>query len=223
MNLIWGANGNMQTCTPDTQITHPSFRAPQQYQQPPQYQQSPITYHNSVPLQILQGGGGGGGGVGNFQNLALFNVIKRLGQPSVTDPSTGGIAIWNASVLRNRGYPYLNRVEVLDEKIASVTPVPHISSVYIWIRIPLTLEQCQRIIELSPNFMYDQQRKMIIIRSRCLKTCISQAALIKLYSKGKLSIYQINNNNLLYKYFVNSKKHHKIFHKVLWSTKHRAR
>ena len=131
-----------------------------------------------------------------FRTVKLAQLVKPLGAPSLVDPTAGGIAIWAGDVLRQRGYKCLKRVEVLDERVKSLVPKPHIANVYIWVKISLTLNQMQRILELSPNFLYDQQKKLLIVRSKCLNSAIALAALVAQYSKGKLSIDQVMTNDL---------------------------
>ena len=141
-----------------------------------------------------------------FRGVNLSKIIKKLGSPNLTDPSRGGIAIWNHSGLQAAGYPYLFRAEVIDEKVASIRPVPHIANVYIWVKIPMSNCQMDRVLDLSDNFLYDQYKKLFIVRSKCLNTAIAMAALIKHYAKGKVSMYQINNHNLLKTYFMTAHK-----------------
>ena len=66
--------------------------------------------------------------------------------------------------------------------------------------------QMDRVLDLSDNFLYDQYKKLFIVRSKCLNTAIAMAALIKHYAKGKVSMYQINNHNLLKTYFMTAHK-----------------
>lgn len=155
-----------------------------------------------------------------FSDINLMSIINKLGLPSLTDPSGGGIAIWNASDLAGRGhgkYRYLNRVEVIDEKIHSFVPVKHTANVYIWAKIPLTRDQMTKVLSMSPNFMYDQEKKLLIIRSKCLNSAIAQAALVSMYARGKLSMHQINSYDLHRKYFsaANNKKQSKLFKTTL--------
>jgi len=149
--------------------------------------------------------------------------MSLLGAPSVSDTTSGGIAIWNSTALSAIGYPYLKRVDVIDEKVATPVPIPHSGNTYIWIKMPMTQYQIKEVLGLSPNFMYDQQKKLLVIRSKCLNCCISLAALICMYSNGKVGMYQIYNYSLLKKYFVagtTNKKQLKKFKKLLKSHTH---
>jgi len=159
-----------------------------------------------------QGGSGAVGGAKyvptnlGFKNVNLSKVIKQLGPPSLTDPTHGGIALWSRGTLRKKGYRDLVRVEVIDEQVPVTVPVPHVSNLYVWVKIPMTNDQMDKILDLSPNFLYDQKKHLLIVRSKCLNTAIALAALVKLYAYGKLSIYQINNYQLMKKYFMAAKK-----------------
>lgn len=193
--------------------TPPSGTIIPQYQ-PNQPQQKP---QSQTPVQQY-----GGSPAMGFRGATIFKTMKKLGHPSLTDPTHGGIAIWNSSTLKLRGYSFLNRVEVIDEKVATTVPVPHTANVYIWVRIPMTTDQMVRVLEVSPNIMYDQQKKMLIVRSKCLRTAVGIATLISLYADGKVSMYQVNSYDLLRKYFVGSMddRQYKNFKTII---KHRAR
>lgn len=235
MSIIWGATGSMTT-TDAHQVSPPSqqysrglnmndycgfsnLRAPPSATILPQYQPQPQLQPQPQPQQMHHGGGGSGSGTGSvgFRGTAIFKTMKKLGHPSLTDPTHGGIAIWNASTLKYSGHSYLNRVEVIDEKVVTTVPVPHTANVYIWVRIPMTRDQMTRVLEMSPNFLYDQQKKMLIVRSKCIRTAVGMAALVSLYADGKVSMYQINSYDLLRKYFVGSlnDKQYKTFKAII--------
>ena len=129
-----------------------------------------------------------------------------IGQPDLLDPIGGGIAIWGHMKLSRTKYKFLQRVEIIDENVPCVFPVPHVSNTYIWIRIDMSQYQTRYIVSLSPNFMYDRKKKTLIVRSSDLHKAIALAAIVKLYSIGKLSMNQIVNYQLCKKYFVSAKK-----------------
>lgn len=240
MSLIWGATGSMTTAD-----TGPSsyfqqelalrqaaglrgIPAPQQYSQSLHMQPScgnigfqfPMTggIGNILPQSMSQSAPNLTQQIGRgLQSDVIFKIMQKLGSPEVTDPTAGGIAIWGSSVLKSRGHPHISRVEVIDEKVRTQIPLPHIANVYTWIKLPLTYSQMIRVLELSPNFMYDQQKQMLIIRTKSLEAAIALAALVGLYSKGEVSMYQISSYDLMRKYFAaaNDKKQKKLFRKIL--------
>jgi len=213
MSIMWDATGSMITSQPTSQPYQPS--QPSQAFQPQQHQQYQPS-HASYQQPHQQHGGGELG----FRGPTIAKTIKKLGHPSLTDPTHGGIAIWKSSALKKTSYSFLNRVEVIDEKITSMVPVPHISSLYIWVKIPLLQNQMIRVLELSHDLMYDQHKKLLIVRSKCIESAVGIAALISLYAKGNVTMYQINNYDLLRKYFIGAlnKKQLKLFKSLL---KHR--
>lgn len=128
-------------------------------------------------------------------------LVGYLGQPNLSDGAAGGIAIWSRAALRARGFSYLQRVEILDEKILSVKPKPHYSNIYIWFRVPLTPEKLQNVMELSTDMYYDRKKELLIVRSNDIYTAIAQAVLVGLYAIDKVSYYRIVNDNLHLRYF----------------------
>ena len=152
-----------------------------------------------------------------FKNISLSKIVKEIGAPDLIDPGKGGIAVWNSGSLKLRGYSSLTRVEIIDEKVPSLVPVPHNSNVYIWTKVNISPYYLDGVLSLSPNLMYDQQKKQLIVRSKCIRSAMAIAALIKLYSLGKISIYQIKSYGLVKKYYISSqnKKIFKSFKKIL--------
>ncbi len=137
----------------------------------------------------------------------IQDLIDKIGYPDVVDGHRGGIAVWSGATLKKRGYGFLRRVEILDETIASVSPVKHFSNIYIWVPMVLSLEMLYNIHSLSKDYYYDRKKELMIIRSDTLDTCVAQASLLMLYSNSKLSFYNIVNNDLLTIYYDGVKKH----------------
>lgn len=229
MNL-WESNGNSLSSLQNFRaiLPHETLHQSLQAQAQTQAQAHPSSQYSGFrnlmkqPRHHNQTGGGNVVGCRSslgFKGMSLYKLSKKLGQPNVTDPTRGGIAIWNSSTLRFRGYPYLSRVELIDEKIASIVPVTHYGSVYIWTRLPATNSQIDVVLSLSPNFMYDRQKKLFIVRSKCLNSAVAQATLVKLYLRGSVSHNQIINYELLKKYFRGSgnKKIMKTFKTIMKS------
>lgn len=160
--------------------------------------------------------GGAGGGMGmmgqqaekppapvlpNIKNMK--DLFRRFGPPDATDKAHGGIAIWSSNSLKRAKYGFLHRVEIIDESVPSVAPIKHFSNVYIWIRIkPTCQEQLNNILSLSKDFFYDRKKELLIVRSDSLDTAVAQASLITLYTKGKMSFYDLVNNDMLKQYYV---------------------
>jgi hypothetical protein len=134
------------------------------------------------------------------------DLIAKIGYPDIIDGRRGGIAIWSGDTLKKRGYGFLHRVEILDEAVASASPVKHFSNIYIWVPMTVTLEMLNNIHSLSKDYYYDRKKELMIIRSDTLDTCVAQAALIMLYANNKLSFYNIVNNNLAAVYYESTKK-----------------
>jgi hypothetical protein len=173
---------------------------PQQHQQQPQQPQQPPQDYQA-PLNIR----------------GINNLIEYIGYPDVTDRQRGGIAIWSSSTLHSRGYKFLQRVEIIDESVPSLYPVKHFSNVYIWVNIVLTDTMHNNILNISTDIYYDKGKELVIVRSDSLDTAVAQAALIALYSKNKITYYDIVNNNMHNTYYhkVNNHKTKKTIYTIL--------
>jgi len=140
----------------------------------------------------------------NIRNI--HPLMYLIGYPDITDAYKGGIAIWSSNTLQQRGYKFLHRVEIIDESVPSLQPVRHFSNVYIWVKLRLTSGMIDNIVKISTDFYYDKGKELLVVRSDSLDTAVAQAALIGLYSQGKVSYYEIIGNNLLETYYRNAHK-----------------
>lgn len=134
----------------------------------------------------------------------IDKLITAIGYPDITDPSEGGIAIWSAHTLKARGYKFLYRVEIIDESIPCLKPIEHFGNIYIWVNMNLSKNEICNVESLSTNIYYDQGKELLIVRSNTLDTAVAQAALVALYSIGKLTFYDIVNNDMHYTYYANA-------------------
>lgn len=135
----------------------------------------------------------------NIRNMT--ELVRLMGPPSVIDKKNGGIAIWSADALQKSGYGFLRRLEIIDESVPSTIPVKHFSNVYIWVHVKPSMEQLNNILSLSKDFFYDRKKELLIVRSDCLDTAVAQAALILLYTKGKITFYNLVSNDMLTNYY----------------------
>lgn len=158
-----------------------------QLQQPQQPQQPQLQQRPQQPQRLRIRG--------------VNDLMKQIGYPDITDSAKGGIAIWSSSTLRARKYKFLHRVEIIDESVPSLYPVKHFSNVYIWVPIHLTESMLNNVNQMSTDIFYDRGKELLIVRSDSLDTAVAQAALVALYSKGKVSYYDIMNNDMLENYY----------------------
>lgn len=136
----------------------------------------------------------------------LAGLIRLIGYPDITDTAKGGIAIWSRTTLYARGYKFLHRVEIIDESVPSYHPVKHFSNVYIWVNIPLSDAMIDNVNQMSTDIFYDRGKELLIVRSESLDTAVAQASLVGLYSKGKVSYYDIMCNDMLERYYTSISK-----------------
>lgn len=144
-------------------------------------------------------------------------LMKYIGYPDITDRAKGGIAIWASNTLRKRGYKFLHRVEIIDESVPSLYPIKHFSNVYIWVHINLTETMICNVNQMSTDIFYDRGKELLIVRSDSIDTAVAQAALVGLYSQGKVSYYDITNNSMLENYYcgISKSKTRKALYTVL--------
>jgi hypothetical protein len=136
----------------------------------------------------------------------IKKLMENIGYPDITDSSKGGIAIWANNTLKSRGYKFLHRVEIIDESVPSMYPIKHFSNVYIWVKVNLTDTMINNVNQMSTDIFYDRGKGLLIVRSASLDTAVAQAALVGLYSKGKVSYYDIMNKAMLERYYCSIKK-----------------
>lgn len=153
----------------------------------------------------------------NLDIRGITSLMKYIGYPDITDTRKGGIAIWSSGTLKSRGYKFLHRVEIIDESVPSLQPTKHFSNIYIWVNTVLSEGMIDNVNRISSDIFYDRGKELMIVRSNSLDTAVAQAALILLYSKGKLTYYEIVNNNMLEIYFngVSKSKARKAIYTVL--------
>ncbi len=94
----------------------------------------------------------------------LPDVIKEFGLPSVYDPTSGGVAIWDKETLRSRGSCF-DRIEIRDEQIPHGKPANHVDFLYTWYPLDVPDNKICDIIQFSTSISYDPLKKMI--RARC--------------------------------------------------------
>ena len=136
-----------------------------------------------------------------YENKELYNTIQQIGYPDIISPYKGGIAIWSHSSMKNNGYPFIKRLEILDEKIMVSYPQVHNSNVYAWIIIDISPEKLEQLFKLKLYLMYDQKKKLLIIRSFSLNSIVTITELLYLYIKNKIGLYDIVENDLINKYY----------------------
>lgn len=136
-----------------------------------------------------------------FRSSALYDLISQIGYPDLVAPVRGGIAIWSHSTMRKNGYPFIRRLEVLDETIKMNYPERHNGNVYAWITMDIQPEKLEKILSINLHLMYDKKKKLLILRSFNLNSIIVLSKLIQMYNNNKISFYEIQENDLVKKYY----------------------
>ncbi len=195
--------GGIPMFTADGRLTtgySPATDLPQPVIGQSQFQFLSSSHQASAPSTIFnKPGGQTAKNLPNIRNMT--ELVRLMGPPTVIDKKNGGIAIWSADALQKSGYGFLRRLEIIDESVPSTIPVKHFSNVYIWVHIKPSMEQLNNILSLSKDFFYDRKKELLIVRSDCLDTAVAQAALILLYTKGKVTFYNLVSNDMLTNYY----------------------
>ena len=128
----------------------------------------------------------------------ILDVIKELGKPDILDKKSGGVAIWKEKTLKSRGFCW-NRIEIHDEQIPHKHPKPHTDFLYTWYKMDIPSDKINDVLSISDSIMYDNLKKMLIVR--CHTTGANKATLItiKRFVDGDMNIEEAKN---AYKHFV---------------------
>lgn len=134
--------------------------------------------------------------------VGMTYLINMLGTPDLADST---ICLWSGTTLSKRGFP-ANRVEFIDERVTSRIPYRHYTNTYLYKKIEASNYQQYRLNEISPDLWYDRNKKTLIVREKNIRTAVALCALSILYIRGKISMCDIINKKLVWKFYETSKK-----------------
>lgn len=138
-----------------------------------------------------------GGGVGSQHfKESLAALVDKLGPPSLYDKKEGGIALWNQVSLTKKSFPFLKRVELIDENVRCHAPQKHFCNLYLHYKVHLSDKQARNLTLLSDNFHYDHAKRICTVRCPDFTTGINLASLVKRYARGEVSYYSMNSYDL---------------------------
>lgn len=122
--------------------------------------------------------------------LYLEHLEKTLGKPSVVDRKAGGMAVF-----KNVGC--YSRIEIKDESILNLAPIPHKEFVYSYINYEIPDKHVYDVIKLSGSISYDPIAKELRARGQNLEMNIATLALATQIGQGKISLHYAKENELL--------------------------
>ena len=109
----------------------------------------------------------------------------------------GGIAIWQASVLKKTKYHAIKRIDLIDEQCFNVFPWPHIGFLYTYVKIIIPTNKISNVLSICGDIMYDHVKHIMIVRGMSLSYNIALISLVCLYVNKKLTWYNIIEGNLV--------------------------
>lgn len=97
-----------------------------------------------------------------FPSLVISEMVEKFGPP---DDTCKSVAIWTHETLQDRGYPMLEKIEVVRRGVKHDFPVPHFDHVYLTIKIKIPSNKVWDVLSISDCLTYD--RVSYELTSRC--------------------------------------------------------
>lgn len=98
----------------------------------------------------------------------------------------------------NPRYRFLKRIDIIDEQCYNRFPYPHVGFLYTYYPIAIPTNRISHVLSLSGDLTYDPIKRLLIVRGMSLHYNLALTALIRQYVRGKVSWYQIIEQNLLH-------------------------
>lgn len=167
-------------------------------------------FHESGPLTWL--------------NKDAANYVKVLidtyGLPSSVDPTAGGIVIWKKDKLLNTCF---DRLEVRDESIPHVYPMPHNDYVYTFVNYDVNPSKFLDVSSISGSISYDPLKKQLRARCGSIEANVATLALATQIGAGHLSLNYVQSNELYPQYIIASQdeeQYHHLYDLLCYNLKH---
>ena len=126
--------------------------------------------------------------------IKQYYILKaKYGPPGIYDFSPGGIAIWHYDQI---SYTCFARIELHDESIGHKCPKLHHDFLYHFINYEVLPHRMMRVQALSGSIAYDPLKKLLRARCASEEANIATLYLAALIGSGKLSIKDIQKNQL---------------------------
>jgi len=128
-----------------------------------------------------------------------YDIVNEFGQPTILNPNKGGMAIWQRPSSHNTNYHIFQRIDILDEECFNRFPYPHIGFLYTYVCINVPLSILNRVLSISGDIMYDPIKHLLIVRGMSMNYNIALTVLVCQYVYGKISWYNMTENDLIRK------------------------
>lgn len=139
------------------------------------------------------------------------DVVAEFGEPDTIDRNPGGGALWFKKSMTSRGKPW-EMVMMLDEAVPHDKPAPHADFLYSWLRINIPNDETlQEILKLSKSISYDPLKKLLQVRCHFMGANLATALLSIRMAQKKLTLKQIQDQDLYAKYIFRTAKAHKTY------------
>ena len=130
----------------------------------------------------------------NKDAIKQYYILKaKYGPPGIYDFSPGGIAIWHYDQI---SYTCFARIELHDESIGHKSTKLHHDFLYHFINYEVLPHRMMRVQALSGSIAYDPLKKLLRARCASEEANIATLYLAALIGSGKLSIKDIQKNQL---------------------------
>ena len=127
---------------------------------------------------------------------ALRSLLKRLGKPDLLDVRDKGVSIWKHASVKFI-YPFIEQLEIHDERVPYKVPFPHYEYVYIYVSMNIPEHRIKDVLNISKSISYDSLKHWIRIRSFSIRSAIVLLATVYLLLQNQITLDDIKYNGLL--------------------------
>ena len=156
--------------------------------------------------------------INNFKNkdaAEQYNILtKKYGNPSISDLSEGGIAIWKKDKLKGTCF---FEIKLLDESVPHCVPAPHRDFLYTYVKYEVPDDKVLDVISLSGSVAYDPLKKILSARCATESANITTLYLATAIGNSNVTIQEVQNNKLYAKAInsIGNKQNVEIYYKRL--------
>lgn len=156
--------------------------------------------------------------INNFKHkdaAEQYNILtKKYGNPSISDLSEGGIAIWKKEKLKGTCF---HEIKLLDESVSHCVPAPHRDFLYTYVKYEVPDDKVLDVISLSGSVAYDPLKKELRARCGSEAANITTLYLATAIGNSNVTIQEVQNNKLYSKAInsIGNKQNVEIYYKKL--------
>jgi len=147
--------------------------------------------------------------------IQQYNIlVKKYGNPTISDFRKGGIAIWKKEKLMNTCFDY---IELLDESVPHCVPKPHRDFLYTYVKYEIPPEKVSEVTSLSGSVAYDPLKKTLRARCGSEAANIGTLYLATAIGNSRISIKEVQEKKLYKSVIVSlqNKQNVALYYKIL--------